>query len=41
MKIVKNHRFVGRQPSAYRTKPGNKCYVIDWFIGTIAEWIKY
>jgi len=40
-KIVKNHGFVRMQPSAYRTKPRSECYVIDWFIGTIAEWSEY
>ena len=40
-KIVKNHGFVHRQPSAYRAKPGSKCYVIDRFIGTIAECSEY
>jgi len=40
-KIVKNHGFVHRQPSAYRTKPGSECYVIDRFIGVIAEWSEY
>jgi len=39
--IVKNHDLVCRQPSAYCAKPGNKFYVIGWFIGTIAEWSKY
>jgi len=40
-KIVKNHGFVCRQPSAYHAKPGSECYVIDRFIGTIAEWSEY
>jgi len=34
-KIVKNHGFVRRQPSAYRAKPGSECYVIDRFIGRL------
>ena len=40
-KIVKNHRFVRRQPSAYGAKPGSKCYIIDRFIVTIAVWSEY
>jgi len=36
--IVKNHGLVRRQPSAYRTKSGSACFVIDQFIGTIAQW---
>ena len=40
-KIVKNHGFVRRQPSAYRAKPGSECYVIDRLIATIAEWSEY
>jgi len=40
-KIVKNHRFICRQPSAYRAKPGSKCYIVDRFIGTIAECSEY
>jgi len=40
-KIVKNHSLVRRPPSAYRAKPGSECYVIDQFIGTIAEWSEY
>jgi len=39
--IVKNHSLVRRQPSAYHAKPGSECYVIDRFIGTIAEWSEY
>jgi len=35
-KIVKNHGFVGRQPSAYHAKPGSECYFTDRLIGTIA-----
>jgi len=30
-----------RQPSAYRANLGSECYVIDRFIGTIAEWSEY
>jgi len=37
-KIVKNHGLVCRQPSADRAIPGSECFVIDLFIGTIAEW---
>jgi len=40
-KIVKNHGLVCRQPSAYHAIPGNECYGIDWFIGTIAQWLEY
>jgi len=40
-KIVKNHRFFRRQPSAYHRKLGSECYVIDQFIGTIVEWSAY
>jgi len=40
-KIVKNHRFVCRQPCAYHAKPGSECYVIDQFIETIVEWSQY
>jgi len=39
--IVKNHSLVGRQPSAYRAKPGSECYVIDRFIWMIVEWSEY
>ena len=33
--------FFCRQPSAHRGKSESKCYVIDWFIGTIAERSEY
>jgi len=36
-RIVKNYSLVRRQPSAYHAK----CYITDWFIGTIAEWSEY
>ena len=36
-KIVKRHALVHKQPSAYHAKPGSECYVIDQFIGTIAD----
>jgi len=36
-KMVKNHGLVHRQPSAYYAKPESEYYVIDRFIGTIAE----
>jgi len=36
-KSLKNHGFVYRHSSAYHTKPGSGCYVIDRFIGTIAD----
>ena len=39
-KIVKKHGLVRKQPSI-RAKPGSECYVIDRFIGTIAEWSEY
>jgi len=28
-------------PFAYRAKAENECYVIDCFVGTIAEWSEY
>jgi len=40
-KIIKKHGFVRRQQSAYRAKPRSACYVIDRFIGTVAEWSEY
>jgi len=40
-KIAKNHGFVHRQPSAYRSKPESECYVIDQFIVMIAEWSEH
>jgi len=40
-KIGENHGLVRRQPSVYHTKPGSERYIINWFIGMIAEWSEY
>jgi len=40
-KIATNHGFVRRQTSANRAQPDSKCYIIDRFIGIIAEWSEY